>query len=200
MNAEETSAFVTGYSPSFRDRICFAWNQKHGAELRDQNDGFRQEIIATVIAQPDHADLQLIADLFEAEARWSKEAWCVRHAFSMLGTMLLKRGGVAWLDHFLDWFAVSFDTYGACHAMSLDPITLAPLVSEVERRLVEARDDRNKARLEMARDLFAKHKSGNPLQGMVKLGPSELSELSKARVVSPAETWFDRLKKVFKRR
>jgi hypothetical protein len=106
--------------------------------------------------------------------------------------MLLKRGGIAQLDHFLEWFAVSFDSYGQCHAMPLDPVTLAPLISEVDRRLAGVSDARPKAKLGMARDLFAKHTSGHPLKGMVKLSPSELG---KAKVVVCRENWFDRLKK-----
>jgi hypothetical protein len=196
MNTAETSAFIAGYGPASRDRICFAWNQKHAGDFRDDNASVRQEVIAAVLAEPGKTDLDLIADLFEAEARWSKEAWCVRDSFSTIGTLLLRRGGIAQLDRFLEWFAVSFDSYSQCHAMSLDPVTLAPLISEVERRLAAGSNDRWKARLEMARDLFAKHKSGNPLKGMVKLGPSELR---KAKVSVHGENWFDRLKKAYKK-
>lgn len=197
MNTEDTTTFISGYGPHCRDRICFAWNQKHASDFRDENDSFRQQVIAAVIAEPGKVGLDLVADLFEAEARWSKEAWCVRDAFSTLGSMLLKRGGTAQLDHFIEWFCISFDSYSQCHAMSLDPVTLAHLISEVDRRLADAIDDRKKARLEMAQQLFAKHKSGDPLKGMLKLNPSELG---KARVVTRSEGLLCKIRSIFSKR
>jgi hypothetical protein len=122
MNTDNTIAsFITGYGPELRGMICFAWNQKHAAEFHDENDVFRQQVIAAVLAEPYKAGLDLVGDLFEAEAHWSKEAWCIRNSFSKLGSILLRRGGAAQLDRFLEWFAVSFDAYSECHAMSLDP-------------------------------------------------------------------------------
>jgi hypothetical protein len=94
----------------------------------------------------------------------------------------------------LEWFAVSFDAYSECHAMSLDPITLAPLISEVDRRLANTVDERQKARLEMAQKLFAKHKSGDPLKGMMKLDPSDLG---KAKVVSRSDGLWAKIASMF---
>ncbi len=197
MNTEDAATFISSYDLNSREHICFAWNQKHAAEFIDLNDAFRQQVIAAVVSEPGRAGLDLVADLFEAEARWSREAWCVRDSFSKLGSILLKRGGEEQLDRFIPWFGVSMDTYCQCHAMAIDPVTLAPLISEVERRLADVADDRAKARLEMVQNLFAKLKSGNPMEGMFKVDPSELGP---ARVVSKAELWFGRFLRLFKRR
>jgi hypothetical protein len=194
MSTNDATRFIRDYGPESRNRIGFAWNGKHAEGFVDENDSFRQRIIAAVLAEPDAAGLDLVGDLFEAEARWSKEAWCVRDAFSALGSILLTRGGTAQLDRFLEWFAVSFDSYSECHAMSLNPVAPTPLIAEVERRLAGAVDEREKAGLEMARALFAKHKSGNPLAGMVKLGASELAN-AKASVESRG--WFDWITRLF---
>lgn len=193
---ENTAAFITSYGPGSRERICFAWNQKHAAEFVDVNDAFRQQVIATVVSEPGKTKLDLIADLFEAEARWSREAWCVRDSFSKLGSILLKRGGEEQLDRFIPWVGVSMDTYCQCHAMDIDPVTLAPLISEVDRRLAKVADDREKARLEMVQNLFAKLKTGNAMEGMFKVDPSQLGP---ARVVSKTEIWFHRVLRLFKR-
>jgi hypothetical protein len=195
MSAEETKSFISSYGPDLRFRICFAWNGKHADDFRDTNDSLRQEIIDAVLAEPDKAGLDLVADLFEAEAQWSKEAWCVRDSFSILGSILLNRGCTAKLNHFLDWFAVSFDSYSECHAMSLAPAILDPLISEIDRHLTEAIDNRRRKELEMARNLFVKHKSGKPLKGMAKLGRNEVK---KAKIVGGSGTLIDRLKKNFK--
>jgi hypothetical protein len=197
MNTEETASFIAEYGTESRNRICFAWNQKHAADFIDENDAFRQRVITAVVAEPGKAGLELVGDLFEAEAKWSREAWCVRDTFSSLGSILLKRGGTTQLAVFLQWFGVSMDTYCQCHAMDLDPVTLAPLISEVDRSLGETKDNQQKAKLEMARQLFAKIKSGNPMQGMFKLGGDKLGP---ARVVTKAEIWFDKILRFFKGR
>lgn len=197
MTTEDTIAFIDGYGPACRERICFAWNQKHAADFVDANDAFRQQVIAAVVSEPGKAGLDLIADLFEAEARWSREAWCVRDSFSKLASILLKRGGEGQLDRFIPWVGVSMDTYCQCHAMDIDPVTLAPLISEVDRRLEQVADDREKARLEMVQKLFAKLRSGKPMEGMFKVDPSQLGP---ARVVSKAELWFNKVVRLFRRR
>ena len=88
MTTEDTAAFIDGYGPDSLERICFAWNQKHAAEFVDANDAFRQQVIAAVLSDPGKAGIDLIADLFEAEARLSNEAGCVRRWFSKLVTFL----------------------------------------------------------------------------------------------------------------
>ncbi|MGA2796317.1 MAG: hypothetical protein ABSE63_01935 [Thermoguttaceae bacterium] len=196
MNTEDTTVFIAGYSPESQSRICFAWNGKHAADFVDVNDTFRQQVIASVLAEPGKASLDLVGDLFQAEGQRSKEAWCIRDSFSKLGTILLKCGGASQLDRFLDSFALSFDSYSECHAMTLDQVTLAPLISEVEARLAGAKDKCQKARLVMARDLFAKHESGNPLKGMFKVNPSQLGP---ARAVSKVKIWFHKVLRLFRR-
>ena len=142
MKTEDTTSFINSYDRDSRDRICFAWNQKHAGEFVDENDSFRQQAIAAVVAEPGKAGLDLVGDLFEAEAQWSKEAWCVRDPFAALGSILLKRGGTEQFDRFARWFGASMDIYCQYHAMGIDPVTPASLISEVDRRLAGISDDK----------------------------------------------------------
>jgi len=199
MNNEEIITFVRNYAPDSRSRICFAWNQKHAADFVDENDLFRQQVIKAVIADPDEVSLELVGHLFEAEAKWSKEAWCVRDSFSTLGGILLNRGGIEQLDCFFEWFTLSFDSYSQCHAMLLDSEVLDSLISEVERRFADAKGDKEKAMLELAQQLFAKHKSGDPLKGMVKLHPSHLGR-AKALSLSGWRGLISKIKRAFDKR
>lgn len=61
--------------------------------------------------------------------------------------------------------------------MSIVPEVLTHLISEIDRRLGEIRDNREKGRHEMARKLFVKHDSGNPLKGMSKVDPNLVDKL-----------------------
>ncbi|MBU6172180.1 MAG: hypothetical protein KGQ60_00155 [Planctomycetes bacterium] len=195
MTTEDTAAFIDGYGPDSLERICFAWNQKHAAEFVDANDAFRQQVIAAVLSDPGKAGIDLIADLFEAEARWSNEAGCVRRWFSKLASLLLVRGGEEQLDRFIEWVGVSMNTYCQCHAMEIDPVTLARLISEVHRRRKKVANVRERAGLEMVRVLFAKLKSDNPMEGMLLFDPSQRG---RARGGSKTALWFEKVLRLFR--
>lgn len=192
MVEQAVSEFIDKYTQANRDRIIFAWNQKHGEEFNDSNFQFRQKVIDGVIAAPERANINLLRNLFEAEARWSKEAWCVCDGFAQVGTLMLKRGGIDSLDHFLLWFSNSFDAFSECHTMQLDPATVNMLLQEINRRLTITSKDSDKSRLEMAKMLFEKYKTGNPAQGMIRLSAD--TKFQNIRAVSKFEIWFDKLR------
>jgi hypothetical protein len=186
MIEQVTTDFITGYTADTRDRIAFAWNQKHGAEFKDSNFQFRQQVIKGVIAAPEQTSIELLHDLFEAEARWSKEAWCICDGFGKIGALMLKRRGIDSLDHFLKWFSNSFDSFSECHTMQLDSSTVDAMLNEVNRRLAAADKDADKGRLEIAKMLFDKFKKGNPTQGMFKVDAN--AKFENIEVVSSTPT------------
>jgi hypothetical protein len=192
MIEQTITEFINGYTHDNRDSIAFVWNQKHGAELRDSNYKVRQDVIAAVVDAPEQVSIDLLHDLFEAEARWSKEAWCICDGFAKIGMLMLKRGGTNSLDHFLAWFSNSFDTFCGCHTMQLDPITVDALLQEVNRRLAATPKDPDKSSLEMAKGLFEKFKKGNPAEGLFKLSTD--TKFKDIRVVSKFEIWIHKLK------
>jgi hypothetical protein len=198
MVPENITRFIAEYDHNSSDRICFAWNQKHGAEFGDSNCLFRRQVIEAVLANSGQARFDLLRDLFEAEARWSKEAWSVGNYFPSLGELVLHRGGDGSLEHFVAWFANSFDAWCACHTMSLDRVTCDSLLEKVEQRLIAATDAAQKAKLELARDLFVKHKKGNPAQGLICVGPD--TQIKNVRVVSRLKAWLSRISDFFRGR
>lgn len=182
-------AFVCGYTGVQKGRIDFAWNHQHAEQFHDANQEFRFEVVSFVCENPGAAPVELIRDLFAEQAKWAREAWAAPFHFSELGELLLTRGGTGYLMDFLQSFAASFDTFGACHQMRLDPVTTASLLREVERRLGETTDEQQRSLLESGRDLFEKVKAGKGSEGWVMLPAG--TPIENVRVVSgPQLTWL----------
>src|ERR1700688_4466975 len=86
-------SFVAGYSREYQPSIAFAWNGKHAADFVDRNQKFRWEVIGHCIALPEAAAPTLLADLFLADAEWSRQAWGSPQHFGKRRALLLERGG-----------------------------------------------------------------------------------------------------------
>jgi hypothetical protein len=196
MISQETADFIARYGDSSsRERIRFDWNKKHGNEFSDTNSSFRRQVAEAVLAASGQAPLNLICDLFEAEALCSKEAWCISLSFAPLGGLLLTRGGIAVLDLFAANCCASFDSYTASHTMNLDPVTVAALYAETARRLKESTDEIDRKRLAMTLDLFGKYRNGNPGKNVVMLSGDKLKGV-KVKVVSGPRRWLAQLKRL----
>ncbi|HXT00967.1 MAG TPA: hypothetical protein VN915_09855 [Elusimicrobiota bacterium] len=193
MTESECAIFIDGYSSASYPRIAFHWNERHGKDFSDSNQALRAFIVKAVLDAPGRASVELIHDLFEAEARFSKEAWCISPNFPRLGSLLLSRGGVEFLDAFVANMGISFDAYVSAHTMELDPVTIFSMLKELERRISNAADDSEKKRLVVAKQLFDMYKAGNAAAGTV-LVPGD--QVAKLRIRPPS--WLEKLRRFLK--
>lgn len=150
----DVAAFIAGYTPADEARIRFDWNGKHAEEFVDRNIGFREPIREAVLADVSAAPLELVRDLFRAETQFSREAWCIVDGVSVLGESLIRRGGTAYLDDYLEGKFQSFDaSLGSAFEYDL-PLARA-MLAEVRSRLA-ASPNSPKARLwQGGEELFA---------------------------------------------
>jgi hypothetical protein len=186
----DVPSFIAGYSSEYQPRIAFAWNGKHAADFVDGNQQFRWEVIGHCIAHPEAAGPAILADLFLADAEWSRQAWGAPQHFGKLGALLLERGGDEALVPFSEGFASSFDTYGACHAMTLPPFVLARLREATVVALAAARDDAATKRLTACRELFGKLTDGTARNGWATVAPG--TTVSGVRVMRTG--WLHKLR------
>jgi hypothetical protein len=189
----EIGVFVANYSPASIDRIRFAWNGKHAAELVDANQAFRGDVVAFVVDQPHKAPLILLRDLFLEEAGWCREAWCASQHFSSLAETVIKKCGVPFLDDFLKGMMASFDTFGACHQMRLGEYEIDEFSKAIKARLAEGPEKSVRSLLESGRDLFRKYREGTAARGWVTIPPG--TPVSRVSVVQP--TLRQRIRKWF---
>lgn len=194
----DTEQFVRGYETGQRSRIEFAWNGKHASEFHDANQDFRSKVVACICENSGQGSPELLRDLFIEESKWSVEAWCAPFTFAKLGALLLTRGGVDYLPDFLEGFTASFDTFGACHQMELDPIVRSALIRHVQQQLNETSDERTKTKLESGKELFDKLQAGNAGEGWAVLKPG--TPVTNVRVVGRAGLTWRRIKSALKLR
>jgi hypothetical protein len=181
MGDDGIGTFVAGYRSEDRGRIAFAWNGQHGRDFGDANQAFRERVVVVVIESPGRADLQLIRDLYSAEAAWAKEAWTASRFFARLGELLLVRGGAGELLTFAQGLMTSFDTFGACHQMQLPPETTKSLLESAEQELAKSADEPARQLLGAVQELLLKLKAGTAANGWVCLQPG--TEVTNVRVV-----------------
>jgi hypothetical protein len=95
----------------------------------------REAVRLAVLADVSSAPLELVRDLFRAETRWSREAWCIVRGVSTLAESLLRRGGPQYLDDYLEGKFQSFDaSLGSAFEVDL-PLAKAMLEAVRERLL-----------------------------------------------------------------
>jgi hypothetical protein len=177
---EEVADFVRGYVPDHAVRIRFAWNGKHASGFVDSNQSFRSEVIEYVVGRPGEASPELLTHLFRESASWASEAWSAPKGFVELAAALLTRRGEEALPDFRWGLGQSFDTFGACHQMRLDPVLARRLQGATEAGIATAPPGDKEAWAGM-RDLFAKLAAGTARQGWVQGPPG--TPVSFVRVV-----------------
>jgi len=131
---DDVAKFVTNYSGADEDRIRFDWNGKHAEEFVDRNMDFRESVREAVLENVSSAPLVLVRDLFRAETQFSREAWGIVDGVWELAECLLRRGGTAYLDDYLEGKHQSFDaSLGSAFEYDL-PLAQAMLAA-VQHRL-----------------------------------------------------------------
>lgn len=188
--SEDVQTFVREYKPDLAERVRFAWNGKHASEFVDANQDFRCRVIDHVCSNPGSASPQLLAELFTQSALWAREAWGSPRNFETLVAELLTRCGEDVLPEFLCGFRQSFDTFGACHQMKLDPVVTRRLLQVVEERTATA-EGADKQLWDAGRELFSKLAAGTASKGWVVLSPG--TPVANMRVVSRWRIWASEL-------
>lgn len=82
---------------------------------------------------------------------------------------MLTQGEEAALTSFATGFVASFDTYGACHQISISPELLARLIRSTREALGIAQDSTQRKALEAALELFSKVQAGSAGKGWISL-------------------------------
>lgn len=197
MHSRSIHEFVRNYAPADAQRLCFAWNGKHAEEFGDENQALRFEVTEYVLENPGLASVELIGDLFVAHSAWAREAWGAPRGFAELGALLLTRGGPRTLPLFGPAFTASFDTFGACHTMNLDPVLLWALEDRCGEELGKPHlPERQRKSLEASRELFQKLRAGTAGDGWGRVSPDLPASnipVSKIRVVGPAGLFWRKM-------
>lgn len=152
---DKESQFIQSYSSSAGEpRIRFEWNGKHAEGFVDCNMEFRNAIREAVLANVAAAPLELVRDLFRAETQCSREAWGIVDGVGILAEALVRRGGPAYLDDYLEGKFQSFDaSLGSAFEYDL-PLARA-MLAEVRERLRSSPDSPRAPLWRSGEELFA---------------------------------------------
>ena len=105
----DVASFIESYTGADEGLIRFDWNGKHADGFVDRNMDFRGLVREAVLVNVAAVPLTLVRDLFRAETQCSREAWGIVDGVSDLAEGLLRRGGVEYLDDYLEGKFQSFD-------------------------------------------------------------------------------------------
>jgi len=111
--------FITRFGPSHAPRVAFAWNGKHGADLRDSNLEFRRAVVKEVLAQLEAAPPELLHALVDAETALAAEAWGTNLWVHTLAEQMLIRGGASMVPDFLRFRTRGMDAHCELSRVSL---------------------------------------------------------------------------------
>jgi hypothetical protein len=146
--------FIRSYTSADEPRIRFDWNGQHAEGFVDRNMEFRTAVRESVLANVSAAPLALVRDLFRAETQCSREAWGIVEGVGILAENLLRRGGLADLDEYLEGKFQSFDaSLGSAFEYDL-PLAQA-MLAEVRERLQSSLDSPKMRLWRSGEELFA---------------------------------------------
>ena len=126
---KDIPAFISNYQSLDEVSIRFGWN-----DTDDSNWKFRTTVLEAVLADIDAAPVILIRDLFRAETRSAAHDWGFRDGVDVLGEQLLRRGGIAYLDDFLEGKFACFDTQAGVLTPRDEPLSTT-MLNEIRARL-----------------------------------------------------------------
>lgn len=135
----DIAAFIAGYTSVDEAHIRFDWNGQHAEKFVDRNMAFRGPIREAVLADVTSAPLELVRDLFRAETQCSREAWGIVFGINVLAKAMLRRGGVEYLDDYLEGKFQSFDA-SMGSAFEYDLALAQTMLAEVKLRLASSPD------------------------------------------------------------
>ena len=175
--------YIANHITADSAQIEFAWNGKHANEFEDGNQDFRQSVVAACIEDSSTVSTELLQALFIEEAKWAREAWGSPRNFGQLGQLLLERGSEDAVRTFAIGMNYSFDTFGACHEITLSAGDLQTVTTIIEKLLEAESDEERRPQYESAKELFTKIGKGSATEGWAKVAPG--TPVSNIRVVKP---------------
>jgi hypothetical protein len=126
--------FITNYDSSHESRICFNLDGTHNDDFIEINVEFRALVLEKVLADISSVSIVLIRDLFRAETRYSRLTQGIVDGVGELAESLLRRGGIDYLDNYLEGKFQSFDA--SCGSVFEYDLPLAEtMLEEVRNRL-----------------------------------------------------------------
>ena len=186
---DAAASFVARYSAADRATIDFLWNGKHADQFVDANQRVRWDVISHCINEPGSPSPLLLEHLFLADAAWTREAWGAPQHFAELASLLLERGGEAVIETFARGFNISFDTFGACHAMRLSRVLATRLAVVAREKAAVATEQRSRTCLEATAELLSKLQQGTASVDWATIPPG--TSVKAVRAVWPR--WYHKL-------
>jgi hypothetical protein len=151
---DELQLFIANYAPTDERLICFDWNGQHGDRFTDRNYEFRKEVLSEVLTDIRVASLELVRDLYRAETRFSKEAWCIDMRVSQLAEHLLRLGNDRFIEDYVEGKYQSFDSSMAAAAFRVEKSLAEHLLAVVRDRLQSEQDERRRNLLKSGEETF----------------------------------------------
>lgn len=147
--------FVANYTEADSKRICFNWNGKQADGFKDLNRESRREVYRYFKAHKASVPLLLIRDMYKAEIEYGREAWVENSlVITELAQELLSRGGVQYLDDYIDGLLGNKDTYLALRKIELTKEQYQYLGDECTRRAEDPKYSDKKSICEFVAELF----------------------------------------------
>jgi hypothetical protein len=142
---QNIQAFIEHYTSVDEACIRFDWNGQHSDGFVDANLEFRQAVLNIVLQDTTVISIELIRDLFQAETKFSREAWGASPKLGRLAEALLRQGGTTYIEDFLVGKYRSFDTYCAT-AFKPDLELAETMLNAARDRLKELPEDSPEAK------------------------------------------------------
>ncbi|HSR54179.1 MAG TPA: hypothetical protein VLV83_25400 [Acidobacteriota bacterium] len=148
--------FVERYSEHDATAVRFAWNGKHGDDLKDDNADFRDELLGHFLDHKDSFPVALLRDLYDAETAYAREAWVIDLRVGKLAQEMLIRDGKSSLDVYAKGLIRSMDTYATAGRIDLPEDLRRTLAEECAARIARASSVAERKSYQAARDVFSK--------------------------------------------
>ncbi len=140
----EICDFINKFEPLDVPRIAFAWNGKHGADLKDSNLDFRRAVVNEVLANPNGASVQLLCALVDVETAFAKEAWGTSLWVHNLAEQMLIKGGPGVVSDFLTFWYRGMDAHCELSRVSIPAEVARRCEAFCSENLATATSDRER--------------------------------------------------------
>lgn len=142
MTESEYLEFAKKYSAEQFDVIEFTWNGKHGENFIDKNYEFRIDLCQTIKDDLSIAPDELIIDLYIELSKSAKETFSVYNSFHIFANELLKRGGVKYLDYYMEGAEKSMDTLLSSARLNLDKSAIQEILDHLKKEVKKSNPPR----------------------------------------------------------
>ncbi|NVK88848.1 MAG: hypothetical protein HWE13_12005 [Gammaproteobacteria bacterium] len=126
------SEFIKSYNAEQKVHIVVHSNNSDAEHWRDQNEAFRNQVIAAIMELEGAVKPELLRDIFRAEADFCGKIWGATESIGPLGKMLLMQTGADYIEDYFLGKEVSFDTQCAVSLGDVGRERLTTIVAELK--------------------------------------------------------------------